>query len=84
MNHADKICKEVLNLVSFSKDQLQNLLVQENTKGTVSVSEKDMQTILTLVKTSLENSYQTVFSSLHNKVALELEQSASKKSSVKK
>jgi len=84
MNHADKICKEVLNLVSFSKDQLQNLLVQENAKGTLSVSEKDMQVILTLVKTSLENSYQTVFSTLHNKVNLELEQAASKKITNKK
>lgn len=84
MNHADKICKEVLNLVSFSKDQLQNLLVQENAKGTVSVSDKDMQTILTLVKTSLENSYQTVFSSLHSKISLELEQATTKKSVSKK
>jgi len=83
MNHADKICKEILNLVSFSKDQLQSLLVNENSKGTLSLSEKDMQTVLVLLKTSLENSYQTVFSSLHSKINAEIELASSKKTNKK-
>jgi len=79
MNHADKICKEILNLVTFSNDQLQNLLVTENAKGTTSLSEKDMQTLLILTKASLENSYQTVYSTLHAKVSAEIDLATSKK-----
>ena len=79
MNHADKICKEVLNLVTFSNDQLQSLLVNENTKRTISLSEKDIQIVLLLVKTSLDNSYQSIFTSLHNKINEEIDLAASKK-----
>jgi len=83
MNHADKICKEVLNLVTFSNDQLQRLLVNENTKRTISLSEKDLQIVLLLVKTSLDNSYQSVFTSLHNKINEEIDLSSSKKTTKK-
>ena len=83
MNHADKICKEVLNLVTFSNDQLQSLLVNENTKRTISLSEKDIQIVLLLVKTSLDNSYQSVFTSLHNKINEEIDLAASKKTTKK-
>lgn len=83
MNHADKICKEVLNLVTFSNDQLQRLLVNENTKRTISLSEKDLQIVLLLVKTSLDNSYQSVFTSLHNKINEEIDLVASKKTTKK-
>jgi len=83
MNHADKICKEVLNLVTFSNDQLQRLLVNENTKRTISLSEKDLQIVLLLVKTSLDNSYQSVFTSLHNKINEEIDLASSKKTTKK-
>lgn len=83
MNHADKICKEVLNLVTFSNDQLQSLLVNENTKRTISLSEKDIQIVLLLVKTSLDNSYQSIFTSLHNKINEEIDLAASKKTTKK-
>ena len=83
MNHADKICKEVLNLVTFSNDQLQSLLVNENTKRTLSLSEKDIQIVLLLVKTSLDNSYQSIFTSLHNKINEEIDLAASKKTTKK-
>ena len=83
MNHADKICKEVLNLVTFSNDQLQSLLVNENTKRTISISEKDIQIVLLLVKTSLDNSYQSIFTSLHNKINEEIDLAASKKTTKK-
>ena len=83
MNHADKICKEVLNLVTFSNDQLQSLLVNENTKRTISLSEKDIQIVLLLVKTSLDNSYQSIITSLHNKINEEIDLAASKKTTKK-
>ena len=83
MNHADKICKEVLNLVTFSNDQLQSLLVNENTKRTISLSEKDIQIVLLLVKTSLDNSYQSIFTRLHNKINEEIDLAASKKTTKK-
>jgi hypothetical protein len=83
MNHADKICKEVLNLVTFSNDQLQRLLVNENTNRTISLSEKDLQIVLLLVKTSLDNSYQSVFTSLHNKINEEIDLASSKKTTKK-
>lgn len=83
MNHADKICKEVLNLVTFSNDQLQSLLVNENAKRTISLSEKDIQIVLLLVKTSLDNSYQSIFTSLHNKINEEIDLAASKKTTKK-
>jgi len=79
MNHSDKICKEVLSLVTFSNDQIQNLLVSENSKGTTSLSEKDMQKVLSLVKASLENSYQSMFPVLHGKINAEIDLASSKK-----
>lgn len=78
MNHADKICKEVLNLVSFSNDRLQRLIVEENLKNTISLSENDVKTLLVLVKSSLTESYQAVFNSLYDKINLEIDQASSR------
>jgi hypothetical protein len=68
MNNADKICKEALDLFTYSKDHAVKTIIDETFKGNLTLNENDLRTITTLVGSALENSFQKGFNSFHGQV----------------
>lgn len=79
MNNVDKICKEVLNVFSFSKDQAIRAIVTEKSNEGLSLSEQDLEKVIAVVSNSLEDSFQKGFSKIYKSVEEIVQIESSKK-----
>jgi len=68
MNKTDKICREVLNIHSFCKDQVVRQLTVEISNGNLEMSEENLRAVATLVENTLETSFQKAFTKFQNSV----------------
>jgi len=68
MNKTDKICREVLNIHSFCKDQVVRQLTVEISNGNLEMSEENLRAVATLVENTLETSFQKAFAKFQNSV----------------
>lgn len=68
MNKTDKICREVLNIHSFCKEQVVKQLTVEISNGNLDMSEDTLRLVASLVETTLETSFQKAFTKFQNNV----------------
>jgi len=68
MNKTDKICREVLSMHSFCKEQVVRQLTVELSNGNLDMSEEMLRVVASLVETTLESSFQKAFTKFQNNV----------------
>lgn len=61
MNKNDKICKEVLDVHKFCKEQTTRNLVLETSSGNLNLSEESLRQVVKVVEQSLDVSFERVF-----------------------
>jgi len=68
MNKTDKICREVLNIHNFCKEQVVRQLTVEISNGNLEMSEESLRKVASLVETTLESSFQKAFAKFQSNV----------------
>jgi hypothetical protein len=86
MNSIDKISKEALNLLTYSKDVVTNNLATANATGALEpkLTEEQIRNVLSLVDHSLSQGFQKGLTSFQKTVKGELKASSSLESKKKK
>lgn len=69
MNTADKICKEVVDLFSFIKEQTVKSVVLENTSERTALTEKDLERVVNVLNASFDTAFQRSFTSFQKQTS---------------
>lgn len=68
MNTTDKVCKEVVDLFSFVKEQAVKSVVLENTSQRTTLTEQDLERVINVLSATFETSFQRGFNNLQKQV----------------